>query len=136
MDEIIHTAFIMLIAIVFLMAMPAMGQNDRHYILTWSAINGGGGQSSGGQYELTGTIGKPDSGYSQSGNNELSGGFWPVGQLCLVDFSDFTRFANYWLESGSYFPADLNFDMKTDFYDLQMFAEVWLCNCPNGWSLK
>jgi hypothetical protein len=37
-------------------------QSAGDYILDWSTIDGGGGQSSGGQYVLTGTIGQPDAG--------------------------------------------------------------------------
>jgi len=36
-------------------------QTGGDYILTWSTIDGGGGQSSGGPYKLTGTIGQPES---------------------------------------------------------------------------
>ena len=78
------------------------------YQIVWSTIDGGGGQSSGGQYKLTGTIGQPDASYSAGGNYELLGGFWPGGPLCFVDFPDFTSFADYWLETGSNLPADLD----------------------------
>ena len=37
----------------------AFGQVGGDYILTWSTIDGGGGVSSGGTYELEGTIGPP-----------------------------------------------------------------------------
>ena len=52
------------------------------YHISWSTIDGGGGVSSGGQYELEGTIGQPDAAYSYGGNYELLGGFWPGGPLC------------------------------------------------------
>ena len=136
MNEIIHTAFIMLMAMGFLMTVPALGQSGGDYILTWSTINGGGGQSSGGQYVLTGTIGQPDAGHSEDGNYELLGGFWPGGPLCFVEFDDFARFADYWLETGSDFPADLDSDKDVDLYDLQRFADIWLCHCPYGWQLR
>jgi hypothetical protein len=35
------------------------------------------------------------------GNYEVLGGFWPGGPLCFVEFGDFARFAEYWLESGT-----------------------------------
>jgi hypothetical protein len=38
---------------------PGLAQTGGDYILTWSAIDGGGGQSAGRQYVLTGTIGHP-----------------------------------------------------------------------------
>lgn len=45
--------------------------------LTWSTVDGGGGFSAGGGYELNGTIGQPDASGSLSGGGyALSGGFW------------------------------------------------------------
>lgn len=44
--------------------------------LTWSSIDGGGGYSSGGGFELTGTIGQPDAGATMTGGAfSLDGGF-------------------------------------------------------------
>jgi len=106
------------------------------YKIVWSTVDGGGGTSSGGQYVLTGTIGQPDAAYSASGNYELLGGFWPGGPLCFVDFPDFARFAEYWLQSGTGLPADLYEDGTIDSLDLQKFVEEWLCYCPYGWPLK
>jgi hypothetical protein len=110
--------------------------NGGSYDLNWTTIDGGGGQSSGGQYVLTGTIGQPDAGYSAAGNYELLGGFWPGGPLCFVDFPDFTRFADYWLETGSNLPADLDGNGIVNLYDLKLFVDEWLCLCPYNWPLK
>ena len=106
------------------------------YNISWHTIDGGGGQSSGGKYILTGTIGQPDAAYSESGNYELLGGFWPDASMCLVDFEDFAKFAEYWLQSGTGLPADLYEDGTVDFLDLEKFVNEWLCYCPYGWPLK
>jgi hypothetical protein len=106
------------------------------YEIFWHTIDGGGGQSSGGSYTLTGTIGQPDAAYSEGGNYELLGGFWPGGPLCIVDFKDFARFAQYWLQSGSDLPADLYEDGTIDEKDLREFSEEWLYYCPYGWALR
>jgi hypothetical protein len=106
------------------------------YQITWSTIDGGGGRSSSGQYVLTGTIGQPDAANTAGGNYELLGGFWPGGPLCFVDFPDFTKFAEYWLETGSNLPADLNTDGVVNIYDLKLFVDVWLCLCPYNWPLR
>ena len=106
------------------------------YRIVWSTINGGGGQSSGRPYVLTGTIGQPDAGYAKGGNYEFLGGFWPGGPLCFVDFDDFSRFALYWMESGTGLPADLYEDGFINSDDLIEFVNLWLCNCPYNWPLK
>ncbi len=123
---------ITLLVVCLLVTVPALGQ----YELSWHTIDGGGGQSSGGQYVLTGTIGQPDAGYLGGDNYELLGGFWVGGPLCIVNFIDFANFAEYWLQSGAGLPADLYEDGTIDYDDLLEFANTWLCICPYNWPLK
>jgi hypothetical protein len=64
-----------------------------------STIDGGGAmRSTGGDFELAGTIGQPDTGIMSGADFELSGGFWfPValddcnsdGWIDLIDYDDF-----------------------------------------------
>jgi hypothetical protein len=54
-----------------------LAQNGGGYDLTWSSIDGGGGDSTGGGYSLTGAIGQPDAGVLGGGGYTLNGGFWP-----------------------------------------------------------
>ncbi|MDH4238509.1 MAG: hypothetical protein OEW48_02995 [Phycisphaerae bacterium] len=128
---------ILLFALLF-MVIPAFGD----YGLSWYTIDGGGGQSSGGPYTLTGTIGQPDAAYSAGGNYELLGGFWPGGPLCIVDFDSYARFAEHWLdetcnEDNNWCNgADLNGMDGVNNIDLGMFVEQWLCYCPADWPLK
>ncbi len=110
--------------------------SDGPYELSWSTIDGGGGQSSGGQFVLTGTIGQPDAGYLGGGDYELLGGFWVGGPLCIVNFVDFANFAEYWMQTGVGLPADLYEDGVINYDDLLEFANVWLCLCPYDWPLK
>ena len=116
---------------------PAAG-GESAYLLDWSTIDGGGGQSSGGPYTLTGTIGQPDAAYSAGGQYELLGGFWPGGPLCIVDFYSFARFAEQWLETGTGLPTDLyeDEDNTVNLLDLKVFVEEWLYFCPYNWRLK
>ncbi|MHC4111853.1 MAG: hypothetical protein ACYSUY_12315 [Planctomycetota bacterium] len=129
------SSFVLLTAAVVLATLAADGTT---YDLSWYTIDGGSGRSSGGPYELVGTIGQPDAAYSSGGNYELLGGFWPGGPLCFVDFESFARFAEYWLEPGTGSPADLyeDGDNIVNKHDLRVFVEEWLCYCPAGWPLK
>ncbi len=121
-----------IIFLLLILSLPAPAD----YEISWSTIDGGGGQSSGGPYVLTGTIGQPDAGYHGDGNYELLGGFWVGGPLCIVNFEDFANFAIYWLQSGTGLPADLYEDGTINCDDLLEFANLWLCICPYNWPLK
>ena len=116
----------------------AIAQSGGQYDLSWGTIDGGGGQSSGGSYILTGTIGQPDAAYSAGGDYELLGGFWPGGPLCFVEFEDFARFAELWLETGTGLAADLHEDEDNivNLLDLKVFVDYWLWYCPHNWPLK
>ncbi|MBI4325199.1 MAG: hypothetical protein HY674_08030 [Chloroflexi bacterium] len=49
------------------------------YSIDWSTIDGGGGVSTGGVYQVSGTIGQPDAGAAiMGGNYSVSGGFWSL----------------------------------------------------------
>ncbi|MGO8677067.1 MAG: hypothetical protein ACLQVX_14500 [Limisphaerales bacterium] len=60
----------------FLIISTALSARAQTYDLSWFAIDGGGGTSSGGTYSLSGTIGQPDAGVLSGGNYTLTGGFW------------------------------------------------------------
>ena len=58
-------------------AVPAFAQSGATYKITSSTIDGGGTmRSTGGDFELSGTIGQPDAGVMQGGDFTLTGGFW------------------------------------------------------------
>jgi hypothetical protein len=49
------------------------------YTVDWYKISGGGGTSTNGSYQVSGTIGQPDaSGAMQGGNFSVTGGFWAL----------------------------------------------------------
>ncbi len=70
---------------------PVSGGN---FDLTWHTVDGGGGSSTGGGFELAGTIGQHDAGPAMTGGTfSLLGGFWPgagsaPGAPCPADFDD------------------------------------------------
>ena len=56
---------------------PAAAQTGGGYDLTWSTIDSGGGETSGGGFTLNGTVGQPDAaGLLEGGSYSLNGGFW------------------------------------------------------------
>ena len=54
-------------------AVTAAAQN---LAINWHTIDGGGGESRGGQYTIQATIGQPDAGTMSGGDYFLAGGFW------------------------------------------------------------
>src|SRR5213083_183176 len=48
------------------------------YSIDWFTIDGGGGTSTGGVYQVSGTVGQPDAGAMSGGNYSLTGGFWSL----------------------------------------------------------
>jgi hypothetical protein len=109
------------------MITPAvLAQSGGGYDLTWNSIDAGGGTSSGGGFELRGTIGQPDASAANAiasvgGDYQLTGGFWAVAvpacttfvapdfdRDCDVDADDFNRFkACATAERVPYNPAGL-----------------------------
>jgi hypothetical protein len=57
-----------------LLASVALAQGG--YDLSWFTVDGGGGNSSGGPYILSGTAGQLDAGGLSGGTYTLTGGFW------------------------------------------------------------
>jgi hypothetical protein len=72
------TAVLVTLALVLIVS-TALAQTGNGYDLSWSTVDGGGGESSGGGgYTLMGTAGQPDAGPLLSGGGyTLTGGFWP-----------------------------------------------------------
>jgi hypothetical protein len=48
------------------------------YTIDWFTLDGGGGTSTGGGFEVSGTVGQPDAGKMSGGGFTLEGGFWSV----------------------------------------------------------
>jgi len=69
-----HFKFPLLLAV--LLAPLLLSAAD--YAIDWQTIDGGGGQSTGGVYTVSGTIGQPDAGQMSGGNFTLVGGFWSI----------------------------------------------------------
>jgi len=73
----VSSTFIGVAIVIFGNAPTANGQT---YTIPWFTIDGGGGYSVGGTFELDGTIGQPDAGPVMNGGTfQLTGGFWTTG---------------------------------------------------------
>lgn len=132
-----HTSLIfttyMLIALAALA--PLAGGSD--YDLTWHTIDGGGGVSSGGSFQLVGTIGQPDAGAMSGGTYVLAGGFWsgstePSTPPCfgdinndsVIDVSDLLVLLGAWGPCSAC-AADLTGDGHVDVSDLLALLAAW-----------
>jgi hypothetical protein len=72
----------LLLAAVFASRMPVASQSGGSYDLSHNVIAGGGAHSTGGTYDVTGTVGQPQAGtVSGGGNYDLRGGFWAFQAL-------------------------------------------------------
>ncbi|HTV41110.1 MAG TPA: hypothetical protein VMF08_11080 [Candidatus Sulfotelmatobacter sp.] len=57
----------------------AVSASAQSYSIDWHKIAGGGGLSTGGSYQINGTIGQPEaSGTMSGGNYSMTGGFWSL----------------------------------------------------------
>lgn len=92
--------------------------------------------STGGDFELSGTVGQPDAGTLAGGDFELGGGFWPsVEEFCFADLNDdhmvgladlAILLANYNTLSGAtYLDGDLDTDRDVDLSDLAALLAVY-----------
>jgi hypothetical protein len=52
--------------------------------IDWFTVDGGGGTSSDGVFEVTGTLGQPDAGSINIPGYEIAGGFWNDSEVVLV----------------------------------------------------
>jgi hypothetical protein len=115
------------------------------YTIDWWTIDGGGAMwTTGGDYELSGTIGQPDAGVVMTGGDyALAGGFWLGGAeepFCFgdldgdldIDLADLAQLlANYGTPSGAvYEDGDLDTDGDVDLADLAALLAVYGTTCP------
>jgi hypothetical protein len=62
----------------FSLLIPAVGFSQS-YSIDWYKVSGGGGTSTGGTYQVSGTIGQHDAGGPMTGGSySLTGGFWAL----------------------------------------------------------
>ena len=106
------------------------------YDISWYTIDGGGGISTEGDYELVGTIGQPDAGVMSGGDFVLSGGFWAGSYGCVVNLADLAIFLDQWLLTEPDLSADFDDSGTVDIGDFVMLSYWWFEVCPADWPLK
>ena len=89
----------------------ALAPSGPTYDLSWNTIDGGAGTSTGGAFELIGTIGQPDAAVMSGGGFVLAGGFVPGNITCpwdcdgtndgLVGVDDFLEVFAQWTMIGT-----------------------------------
>lgn len=108
--------------------------------MSWNTLDGGGVTfASGGDFDLGGTIGQPDTDYLSGGGFTLAGGFW--GRVAsppdcpgdangdnAVDFADITAVLANWLDFGA--AGDVNNDWEVNFLDITIILANWGATCP------
>lgn len=82
-DKKIPAIFVGTVLITLTLTASAQAQP---YTIPWWTIDGGGGNSTGGGYTLSGTIGQPDAGVMTGGGYILTGGFWGMELFHMVFF--------------------------------------------------
>lgn len=73
-----HLIPVLAVLVVLALVAPALAQTGGGYDLTWSTIDGGGGELTGGEYTLAGTVGQPEPGALTGGPYIAEGGFWAM----------------------------------------------------------
>jgi hypothetical protein len=98
------------------------------YTIDWYKIAGGGGASTGGTYQVTGTIGQPDAnGAMNGGNYSVTGGFWSL--INMVQLPGVPKLVI--VPNGANSVKVLWPDPATNTYTLQQNANV---AAPAGWT--
>jgi hypothetical protein len=112
--------------------------------IDWSTIDGGGATfSTGGPFELGGTIGQPDAQtppVMTGGPFELTGGFWPVANVCYClgdmngdgkkDGRDVQRFTDCIISGGDCACADIDQIGGVELADVTVFVNALLAGTP------
>lgn len=78
MNQRSQSVLLALLPLLLLTPALALAQAGGPYDLSWSTVNGGGHTfSTGGAFDLGGTVGQTDAGLMNGGGYTLAGGFWP-----------------------------------------------------------
>ncbi len=131
----VHRNIKAIITTTALCAMSSIALAGGDFDIPWYTIDGGGGTSFGGAFELSGTIGQHDAGVMAGGTFVLSGGYWAGGAATKspcpedldgsgsVGFNDLLILLAAWSDSGG--PTDLDGSGIVGFNDLLILLAAW-----------
>jgi hypothetical protein len=81
------SAVLVFVCLLAIALYTARAQSGGGYDLTWNTVDGGLAPASGGDFNLSGTIGQPEAGAELTGGlYSLAGGFWngvPIYKVCI-----------------------------------------------------
>ena len=91
------------------------------YSVEWYKVSGGGGTSTGGTYQVSGTLGQPDaSGAMSGGNYSVTGGFWslyavqtPGAPVLSIKLTTTNTAMVYWPSPSTGFNLEVNTNLAT-----------------------
>jgi hypothetical protein len=120
---------------------PALAHGQ--YTIDWCTIDGGGGDTFGGTFTLSGTIGQPDAGVHAGGTFQVSGGYWVDlgGSACYANCdgssgtpaltaNDFQCFLNKFAAGESYANCDESTGTPSlTANDFQCFLNKYAAGC-------
>ncbi len=130
-----------IIILLAVMVCTASMVRAERYTLGRYTLDANGTISSGARYSISGLIGQKETGMTIS-SNELIGGFWTPGSVCIVNLEDFAAFLAHWLdgpcnnENDYCGGADLDGENGVSIDDLKILSGYWLDICPFGWTLE
>jgi len=97
------------------LALPVVSAIAQPFSIPWHTFDSGGGTSTGGGFQIDGTIGQHDAGGPMSGGNFIvTGGFWPGGESTGGTFPP----DSYNAFRGVFLSGDLNSLLNSDNVDL------------------
>ena len=80
-SAVVRPRWTRLVALVILLLLGAslVARASEGFDISWWTVDGGGDNSTGGDYILRGTAAQPDAGFLRGGDYSLYGGFWGGG---------------------------------------------------------
>lgn len=133
-------------ALIAMFAIAGLTQSaSAQFDISWYTIDSGGGNSAGGVFQLSGTIGQHDAGVMSGGQYTLTGGYWsgageaPCYADCdtstgkgNLDIFDFLCFQDSFVAVEPY-ACDcdtVSGPLICDIFDFLCFQDAFVAGCP------